>query len=409
MEISTTSGTGGSTSCTLLDKPTGFKCLSALLGVGSNRLEKKASGNPDLRFGKHEHKSRPGTWTVDGFLQVAYNAIAETLPDEFLVPTHQETVFWTQPYEAPLQQPYEAPLQLYLILYIFTTYNKSLTSHQSKIQFPFHNQRPRFVRRGRASHRKRDLGDNDPSDWEEVASDVENKEELREWLATESCKTTLLPHNQLVRKWLPPGTVMDLYEHYKSTQAMLGSHAVSHLEQIQNLAFCLLTPKVLWELSKGAGSKYILGSCPILPRYSTFNDVFKRRWSDVLHFRSRSLFTTCEVCSALKEELSDKSRGVEDKLQSLQQYRFHLHSQYADRSALWQLQSQSSEPDSEVLFISTDGLDQAKFALPRYPGLRANASVSTGMNPVFFWVHPESPQITRNHLKSPGITPNPPS
>eukprot|EP00438_Fugacium_kawagutii_P005032 Skav221086 [mRNA] locus=scaffold1024:4510:7362:+ [translate_table: standard] len=84
-----------------------------------------------------------------------------------------------------------------------------------------------FVRRGRASKRKQDLDDNSPSDWEEIGSDLENSEELREWLTTQNCKTTLLPHNQLVRKYLPPGTVMDLYEHYKSTQAMLGCHCVS--------------------------------------------------------------------------------------------------------------------------------------------------------------------------------------
>ena len=83
MEISTSSGTS-TTSCTLLDQPVGFKCLASLLGVGGARLGKKAAGNPDLRFGKHGHHSKPGTWTVDGFLQVAYDAVAETLPDEFL-------------------------------------------------------------------------------------------------------------------------------------------------------------------------------------------------------------------------------------------------------------------------------------------------------------------------------------
>lgn len=83
MEISTTTGSGGTT-CTLLDKPVGFRCLASLLGVGSSRLEKKASAAPDLRYGKREHWSKPGSWTVDGFLQVAYDAIAETLPDEHL-------------------------------------------------------------------------------------------------------------------------------------------------------------------------------------------------------------------------------------------------------------------------------------------------------------------------------------
>ena len=84
MEISTTSGVGGSTSCNLLDKPVGFRRLASLLGVGGARLDKKASAAPDLRFGKRAHHSQPGTWTVDAFLQVLYDAIAETLPDELL-------------------------------------------------------------------------------------------------------------------------------------------------------------------------------------------------------------------------------------------------------------------------------------------------------------------------------------
>ena len=67
-----------------LDKGIGFKCLASLLGVGGDRLSKKAAGAPDLRFGKRERKSGSGTWSVDGFLQVGYDAIAETLPDELL-------------------------------------------------------------------------------------------------------------------------------------------------------------------------------------------------------------------------------------------------------------------------------------------------------------------------------------
>lgn len=114
------------------------------------------------------------------------------------------------------------------------------------------------------------------------------------------------------------------------------------------------------------------------PRYTTFNDIFKRRWSDILKFRAKSLFTTCEVCSVLKEQLADRTLGVEAKLIALQHYRAHLHSQYADRTCMWQLQSQSSEPHCEVIFIATDGLDQAKFALPRRPGLKANAAVCFG-------------------------------
>ena len=107
--------------------------------------------------------------------------------------------------------------------------------------------------------------------------------------------------------------------------------------------------------------------------------MFKRRWSDILRFRSKSLFTSCEVCTVLKQQLNDKSHGVEAKLDILKAYRQHLHSQYSDRTCLWMLQSQSCEPNCEVLYIATDGLDQAKFSLPRHPDLRASASVHFGV------------------------------
>ena len=232
----------------------------------------------------------------------------------------------------------------------------------------------RFVRRGRASHRKKDLDDDLPSDWEELESDVENKEELREWLTTQNCKSTLLPHNQLVRKYLPPGTVMDLFEHYKSTQTMLGCHCVAHLVIIRMRSFLFWKHAYVYFLSWKHKLLLNILHC----RYGTFLDVYKRRWQDILRFRQKTLFTACEICSILKQQLGDRSLGVEGKLDALQQYRFHLHSQYRDRCCLWQLQSQSSEPNCEILFISTDGLDQAKFALPRHPDLRANAAVFFG-------------------------------
>ena len=78
------SGSGTTVSWSLLEKPVGAKCLSSLLGIGQARLRKSAGGTPDLRYGSKEHRSRPGTWTVDGFLLVSYDSIAETLPDRLL-------------------------------------------------------------------------------------------------------------------------------------------------------------------------------------------------------------------------------------------------------------------------------------------------------------------------------------
>ena len=69
---------------TLLDKPVGFKCLAALLGVGTGRLRRGMSGAPDLRHGQRPYMSKASTWSVDGFLRIAYDAVAETLPDQLL-------------------------------------------------------------------------------------------------------------------------------------------------------------------------------------------------------------------------------------------------------------------------------------------------------------------------------------
>ena len=84
MQLSS-SGKSGPLTCLLLDKPVGPKCLAALIGVGQARLQRCRASAPDLRFGKREHRSQPGTWTADAFFQVVYDSIAETLPDKFLI------------------------------------------------------------------------------------------------------------------------------------------------------------------------------------------------------------------------------------------------------------------------------------------------------------------------------------
>lgn len=102
----------------------------------------------------------------------------------------------------------------------------------------------------------------------------------------------------------------------------------------------------------------------------------KTRWRDILRFRSKSLFTECEVCLSFKGQLGNKTLTFEQKLGSVQGYRRHLRDQYCDRTVIWSLQAESSDPSSGVLMISTDGLDQCKFALPRDPEMRANAGLT---------------------------------
>lgn len=102
----------------------------------------------------------------------------------------------------------------------------------SPVWYHFFPQSPfqRFVRRGRATKRKPDLDDSDDSNFEEIDSDLENNEELSEWLGSVHLKTKgLLPGETHVRKFLPPGTVMDLYEHYSAAQTLQGGNCVSYL------------------------------------------------------------------------------------------------------------------------------------------------------------------------------------
>ena len=84
LQLSST-GTGATSSRTLLDQPMGLKCLAGLLGIGQARLRRATTCTPDLRFGKKEHRFKAGTWSADAFFQIAYDSLAETLPDQFPV------------------------------------------------------------------------------------------------------------------------------------------------------------------------------------------------------------------------------------------------------------------------------------------------------------------------------------
>lgn len=98
---------------------------------------------------------------------------------------------------------------------------------------------------------------------------------------------------------------------------------------------------------------------------------------DVLRWR----FTTCEICQQLKASLADKGLSLEKKLGCLQAYRNHLRDQYDDRSKVWELEAMSGEQDSNVLLLSVDGMDQAKFAVPRDPQLRCSSALASAIRP----------------------------
>ena len=63
------------------------------------------------------------------------------------------------------------------------------------------------------------------------------------------------------------------------------------------------------------------------------------------------------------------------KLAAVKTLRQHLHDQFVDRSIQWSLNELSRDYSSQTLVILTDGIDQAKFRLPKHPGLRAVSSM----------------------------------
>ena len=119
-------------------------------------------------------------------------------------------------------------------------------------------------------------------------------------------------------------------------------------------------------------------------RYNTFNAVYKERWKDVLGFRQRSLFSTCEVCYAFKTQLANRSISMEQKLGCSEAYRQHLHDTFCDRTMIWSMQAESADFNSSILVIATDGLDQSKFALPREPEMRINSGLTFRSNGMIF-------------------------
>lgn len=87
-------------------------------------------------------------------------------------------------------------------------------------------------------------------------------------------------------------------------------------------------------------------------------------------------FGRCEICYQLSRALSDGKRSMEEKLADVKAYRDHLHSQFVDRSIQWSLNELSQDHTSGTLMVLVDGLDQAKFRLPRHPGLRPVSSMN---------------------------------
>lgn len=184
------------TEFTFLNRKVGRACLCSMLGIGVNRLRKAATMMPDMRLGKDKTGSQRDTYSVDAFLSIMYEGVAEVLPDRQML---MKTII---SFAAVL------PSNLNQVIY-----------------FTFDNGDPvRFVRRGRAAA-------SDDPEWD-LESDCQDQEDLRDFLdkpGTGAIWASFQPEEKKLTKFLPPGTVHDLYTHNTSTRSLFGAVAVSCL------------------------------------------------------------------------------------------------------------------------------------------------------------------------------------
>lgn len=143
----------------------------------------------------------------------------------------------------------------------------------------------RFVRRGRAA--KADDPDFD------LASDVDDSE-LASWLEkpgrSMAWQVLQSTNHKKLTKYLPPGNLMELYQHYAATRQLLAAKVLSSTPKLFLKQKHSFIDTIWW--FPGSNTDPIcpqsLSAWPAF-RYSTFARVCNQRWSDVLKFREKNL------------------------------------------------------------------------------------------------------------------------
>ena len=157
-------------------------CLVQILGIGKKRLARVEAGAPDLRCGAQPRGSTAESYSVRAFFHTAYTKLGECLPDK-------------------------------------------------------------FVRRGRAKVKKK-IGNDTDSESGGVVScpdGADSDDELREWLdrsTNTEVHNAVLNAGAMAKRWLPPGNLSELFDHYQVVQALLEVKAASFLVRMWRDLWC---------------------------------------------------------------------------------------------------------------------------------------------------------------------------
>ena len=96
----------------------------------------------------------------------------------------------------------------------------------------------------------------------------------------------------------------------------------------------------------------------------TFHRCWKQHFGKKLVFRDSYLFSVCPECTKHKLLIRHLAHDANQRLKQRQLYNSHLKQQLADRQVYWSLRA-SARLKMKSIVVILDGVDQAKFGIPR--------------------------------------------
>ena len=136
------------------------------------------------------------------------------------------------------------------------------------------------------------------------------------------------PQTNAEIRWLPPGSI---YDHWRQFSAVAG------------------------------------GVCS----YFTFWSTWKSQFNQCLKFRTGWKHAVCAACVKHKMLLRQLAHDSAASHKQRLLYDRHLQGQFADRQVYWSFRA-SSRLRSKIITLILDGMDQAKFMIPRSPIFRSH-------------------------------------
>ena len=129
------------------------------------------------------------------------------------------------------------------------------------------------------------------------------------------------PNEETEMRFLPPGTIFDLWRQFLSTSGQ----------------------KCSWQC---------------------FHSCFRKDFGHKLTFRDKYLFSVCPVCVQHKLLIKHLSADLNGRVRQRALYERHLASQLRDRKCYWAMRASSRIQSKQIVAI-IDGMDQGKYGTPR--------------------------------------------